>query len=193
MPAMPHTRPLRLPTTVLLPTIRPPPTGHNPHISPKLRRRHLGRKRATAYIFLPLKTVLSGRNGNEREQRQQKSYKPRQRDEKSSGHLQSARTTFLLKSQSSRPRTYLSRLSRTYVKWRLQALKTKTDSDQKHHHKDQKIDDEDGHYIVVPEAELTERCEWQIPYSRRIQLIQFPRHNRPVTWAGHIRQSRRSV
>ncbi|KAE9969503.1 hypothetical protein BLS_006302 [Venturia inaequalis] len=27
----------------------------------------------------------------------------------------------------------------------------------KHHHKDQKVDDEDGHYIVVPEAELTER------------------------------------
>jgi dual-specificity kinase len=29
---------------------------------------------------------------------------------------------------------------------------------QKSYLKDQKVDDEDGHYIVVPEAELTERC-----------------------------------
>jgi dual-specificity kinase len=29
---------------------------------------------------------------------------------------------------------------------------------QKSYTKDQKVDDEDGHYIVVPEAELTERC-----------------------------------
>ena len=30
--------------------------------------------------------------------------------------------------------------------------------DQKSFMKDQKVDDEDGHYIVVPEADLTERC-----------------------------------
>lgn len=29
---------------------------------------------------------------------------------------------------------------------------------QKSYTKDQKVDDEDGHYIVVPEADLTERC-----------------------------------
>lgn len=34
-----------------------------------------------------------------------------------------------------------------------------TDAEQKHHLKDHKVDDEDGHYIVVPEAELTERCK----------------------------------
>jgi len=33
-----------------------------------------------------------------------------------------------------------------------------TDSLQKSYTKDQKVDDEDGHYIVVPEADLTERC-----------------------------------
>lgn len=25
--------------------------------------------------------------------------------------------------------------------------------------RDQKVDDEDGHYIVVPDADLTERCK----------------------------------
>lgn len=29
---------------------------------------------------------------------------------------------------------------------------------QKSYNKDQKVDDEDGHYIVVPDADLTERC-----------------------------------
>jgi dual-specificity kinase len=33
-----------------------------------------------------------------------------------------------------------------------------TDPWQKSYTKDQKVDDEDGHYIVVPEADLTERC-----------------------------------
>jgi dual-specificity kinase len=33
-----------------------------------------------------------------------------------------------------------------------------TDSSQKSYTKDQKVDDEDGHYIVVPDADLTERC-----------------------------------
>lgn len=33
-----------------------------------------------------------------------------------------------------------------------------TDVSQKSYTKDQKVDDEDGHYIVVPEADLTERC-----------------------------------
>ena len=33
-----------------------------------------------------------------------------------------------------------------------------TDMSQKSYTKDQKVDDEDGHYIVVPEADLTERC-----------------------------------
>jgi dual-specificity kinase len=33
-----------------------------------------------------------------------------------------------------------------------------TDSSQKSYTKDQKVDDEDGHYIVVPEADITERC-----------------------------------
>jgi dual-specificity kinase len=33
-----------------------------------------------------------------------------------------------------------------------------TDVPQKSYTKDQKVDDEDGHYIVVPEADLTERC-----------------------------------
>jgi dual-specificity kinase len=33
-----------------------------------------------------------------------------------------------------------------------------TNSQQKSYMKDQKVDDEDGHYIVVPEADLTERC-----------------------------------
>lgn len=30
---------------------------------------------------------------------------------------------------------------------------------QKSYMKDQKVDDEDGHYIVVPDADLTERCK----------------------------------
>jgi dual-specificity kinase len=34
-----------------------------------------------------------------------------------------------------------------------------TDLSQKSYTKDQKVDDEDGHYIVVPEADLTERCK----------------------------------
>ena len=33
-----------------------------------------------------------------------------------------------------------------------------TDVPQKSYTKDQKVDDEDGHYIVVPEADLTDRC-----------------------------------
>lgn len=33
-----------------------------------------------------------------------------------------------------------------------------TDSSQKSYTKDQKVDDEDGHYVVVPDADLTERC-----------------------------------
>lgn len=33
-----------------------------------------------------------------------------------------------------------------------------TDLSQKSYTKDQKVDDEDGHYIVVPEADLTDRC-----------------------------------
>jgi dual-specificity kinase len=31
---------------------------------------------------------------------------------------------------------------------------------QKSYTKDQKVDDEDGHYVVVPEADLTERCAY---------------------------------
>jgi dual-specificity kinase len=38
-------------------------------------------------------------------------------------------------------------------------LKEMTHAEQKSYHKDQKVDDEDGHYIVVPEADLTERCK----------------------------------
>jgi len=34
-----------------------------------------------------------------------------------------------------------------------------TDPTQKSYTKDQKVDDEDGHYIVVPEADITERCK----------------------------------
>ena len=37
-------------------------------------------------------------------------------------------------------------------------MHTHTDSTQKSYTKDQKVDDEDGHYVVVPEADLTERC-----------------------------------
>jgi dual-specificity kinase len=41
----------------------------------------------------------------------------------------------------------------------LARLEKMTYTEQKTYHKDQKVDDEDGHYIVVPEADLTERCE----------------------------------
>jgi dual-specificity kinase len=34
------------------------------------------------------------------------------------------------------------------------------DMSQKSYTKDQKVDDEDGHYVVVPEADLTERCAY---------------------------------
>jgi dual-specificity kinase len=37
-------------------------------------------------------------------------------------------------------------------------LQSHADTLQKSYTKDQKVDDEDGHYIVVPEADLTERC-----------------------------------
>jgi dual-specificity kinase len=40
------------------------------------------------------------------------------------------------------------------------ALQIDTNSQQKSYTKDQKVDDEDGHYIVVPEADLTERCTY---------------------------------
>lgn len=39
---------------------------------------------------------------------------------------------------------------------------------QKSYNKDQKVDDEDGHYIVVPDADLTERC---MCFSRRKMFV----------------------
>jgi phosphotransferase system IIB component len=44
----------------------------------------------------------------------------------------------------------------------LHITRLRTDIKQKSNYKDQKVDDEDGHYIVVPEADLTERCTFQL-------------------------------
>lgn len=45
-----------------------------------------------------------------------------------------------------------------------------TDCVQKSSYKDQKVDDEDGHYIVVPEADLTERCMYLVHHATRTAL-----------------------
>lgn len=64
---------------------------------------------------------------------------------------------------------------------------------QKSYMKDQKVDDEDGHYIVVPDADLTERCM----YRHSLPIIGYAnswlRHNNQVAWPGHLWQSRRGI
>jgi dual-specificity kinase len=55
--------------------------------------------------------------------------------------------------------------------------------------KDQKVDDEDGHYIVVPEADLTERCKIYAHERTTSSLLTLV--NRPdnqASWSRHIRQ-----
>lgn len=36
---------------------------------------------------------------------------------------------------------------------------------QPHHNRNIKVDDEDGHYIVVPEADLTDKCNHSLFHS----------------------------
>lgn len=59
---------------------------------------------------------------------------------------------------------------------------------QKSYTKDQKVDDEDGHYIVVPEADLTERCKC-IMVSFLNALADFlHRSNHKTARPGHVWQ-----
>lgn len=64
---------------------------------------------------------------------------------------------------------------------------------QKSYTKDQKVDDDDGHYIVVPEADLTERCRSLRSIPRRMILTKDIRPDHKTARPGHFRQSRPSL
>jgi hypothetical protein len=50
--------------------------------------------------------------------------------------------------------------------------------------KDQKVDDDDGHYIVQQDADLTDRCTSH-PFAWEIDA-NSTRSNHQVTWPGDV-------
>jgi dual-specificity kinase len=64
---------------------------------------------------------------------------------------------------------------------------------QKSYMRDQKVDDEDGHYVVVPEADLTERCMYRHHYFRSDGANPYTRLNPEAARPGNFRQGRRGL
>jgi len=59
--------------------------------------------------------------------------------------------------------------------------------------KDQKVDDEDGHYIVVPEADLTERCGCHYCLLTFVDTDRYHRPNPKTSRTGNFRKGRGSL
>lgn len=68
------------------------------------------------------------------------------------------------------------------------SLQSYTDSTQNSYTKNTKVDDDDGHYIVVPESDLTERCTWNDPIFESPLLTGY-RPSLEIAWTGNLRQS----
>lgn len=66
----------------------------------------------------------------------------------------------------------------------------RTNFSQKSYTKDQKVDDEDGHYIVVPDADLTPRCMSSCQSTPVTITDTVSRPNREAPWPRHLWQGR---
>jgi dual-specificity kinase len=64
---------------------------------------------------------------------------------------------------------------------------------QKSRMRDQKVDDDDGHYIVEAEANLTDRCTPHFPPALVVDSDSIYRYNTEVAWPRHFWKSSRSL
>lgn len=58
---------------------------------------------------------------------------------------------------------------------------------QSRYSKSAKVDDDDGHYIVVPDAELTDKCESDHPFGQIVRA-NMPRSNNATSRTRDLRQ-----